>query len=43
MDSDGEGWIAGERPEDGQIRRVGEDRYEFHVPRYRAKLARFLS
>ena len=31
MDANEHGWIAGERPEDGQIRRVGEDRYEFRI------------
>jgi uncharacterized protein YndB with AHSA1/START domain len=33
MDGNEDGWIAGERPEDGQIRRVGEDQYEFRIVR----------
>ena len=33
MDVGDGGWIDGERPEDGQLRRVGEDRYEFRIVR----------
>src|SRR5580658_9371100 len=31
---EGEGWIAGERPEDGWIRPIGEGRYEICIERF---------
>ncbi|MFI4935931.1 MAG: SRPBCC family protein [Caulobacterales bacterium] len=30
---DAEGWIAGERPDDGAIRQIGEDRWEIRIVR----------
>jgi len=32
-DDQEDGWIAGERPEDGEIRPIGEDRYAFRIVR----------
>jgi uncharacterized protein YndB with AHSA1/START domain len=33
LTADAEGWIAGEKPGDGEIRRIGEDRYEIRIVR----------